>query len=445
MNRPSDIVVAGGGPAGCCAALGLQQLGYRVLLVATPRPWPSCEGFSTRALQGLRQAGLTSAATCVSAASPRRATWNGATNDANSEHLVLREALDLALLADVRNAGVEVMAGQLGSIQTTEGDGCQLQVRLASGGSAALACRFLLDARGRASSGGGNRLRGPESVSLIQLRQGPPGPASTYLCSLPSGWAWLAQTGGGLLFLQLTVSAEDRSLPPRSELDSWFSALIEPHQDILQRIAGTSPRGPVFARGSTSILRDELVTSAVLRIGDAAMAVDPLSGNGVFQALSSALAAPAVVNTLLQYPEDRPIAEAFYQRRVEHLFLRFARTGRDFYRLEQRWPEEHFWCQRRNWPDDEPSHSELSPRFLGLQTAPVLDGDRIRAAPVAITSDQPLGVWHVAGVRLAPLLEGLPDTVAARRALLADRLKHTVSEPQKAQLLCAWLQRYGFL
>ncbi|MDO8862661.1 hypothetical protein Q6D67_13200 [Haliea sp. E1-2-M8] len=445
MSRPSDIVVAGGGPAGCCAALGLQQMGYRVLLLATPRPWPSCEGFSARALQGLQQAGLNSAAACLGAASPRRATWNGTTNDANSEHLVLREALDQALLADVRSAGIEVITGQLGPTHALENGGSQLQVRLASGGSVARGCRFLIDARGRAAGGGGNRLRGPESVSLVQVRQGPPEPASSYLYSLPSGWAWLAQTGAGLLFLQLTVSAEAGSLPARSELDSWFNALIQPHHDITDRIVGTSPTGPVFARGSTSVLRNELVSGALLRVGDAAMAVDPLSGNGVFQALSSALAAPAVVNSLLQHPDDRSVAEAFYRQRVEHLFLRFARTGRDFYRLEQRWPQESFWRQRRNWPDDEPSHSDISPRFLGLQTGAVLDGDRIRAAPVAVTSDQPLGVWHVAGITLAPLLEGLPDTMDARHQLLLDRIKHTISQPQKAQLVQAWLQRYGLL
>ena len=94
----------------------------------------------------------------------------GASNDANSEHLVLREALDQALLSDVSSAGVEIVAGQLGSIQAPENGGCELQVRLASGGNTTLACSFLIDARGRAAGGGGNRLRGPESVSLVQVR-----------------------------------------------------------------------------------------------------------------------------------------------------------------------------------------------------------------------------------------------------------------------------------
>jgi hypothetical protein len=33
----------------------------------------------------------------------------------------------------------------------------------------------------------------------------------------------------------------------------------------------------------------------------------------------------------------------------------------------------------------------------------VVDRDRIRLAEVLVTADQPLGIWHVGGVELAPL------------------------------------------
>jgi len=42
--------------------------------------------------------------------------------------------------------------------------------------------------------------------------------------------------------------------------------------------------------------------------------VDPLSGNGIFQSLSSALVAPAVINTLLRQPDSADLARRFYQR-----------------------------------------------------------------------------------------------------------------------------------
>ena len=173
------------------------------------------------------------------------------------------------------------------------------------------------------------------------------------------------------------------------------------------------------------------------------MAVDPLSGNGIFQALSSALVAPPVINTLLQYPPDSQLAMEFYRDRVRHTFLRFARLGRDFYRLETRWPGNDFWRQRQLWPDDLPAHGDSAPQLLGLELRPVVAGDRICQRKVAVTSDQPLGIWHVGGVELAPLLELLPSAAAARRTTLAERTAAAgAGDANRQAMLEAWLRRY---
>ncbi len=129
------------------------------------------------------------------------------------------------------------------------------------------------------------------------------------------------------------------------------------------------------------------------------MAVDPLSGNGIFQSLSSALVAPAVVNTLLQRPAESELAVAFYRDRLHHLFHRFARTGRDFYRLESRWRGGGFWRARAGWPDLEPAHVQPD-RVIGTARRPVLNHGFIERAEVVLTEDQPLGIWRI-GDRLA--------------------------------------------
>jgi hypothetical protein len=176
------------------------------------------------------------------------------------------------------------------------------------------------------------------------------------------------------------------------------------------------------------------------------MAVDPLSGNGIFQSLSSALIAPAVINTLLQHPAERALAAQFYRERVHHTFFRFARMGRDFYRMESRWQASEFWRQRQAWPDDEPSHSAAAPAFVGVENRPVVAGGRIRLQPVAVTSDQPLGIWHVGGIELAPLLQDLPASTAQRRSTLATRLADTCAgDVNKHALLQSWLRRYALL
>ena len=443
----TDIIVAGGGPAGCTVAIGLRKLGYRVALVHAPRPWQTCEGISARTCEGLRNAGLLRALAVVPAASPRRAHWNGESNTANTEHLVPRQAFDAAALADAAAAGVELLPGRLRQVDDSTGADLCLHIEPPGGTATTLRCRFLVDARGRASAGTGDQqLRGPETVSLLQLRRGSPGATGSGVTSFADGWAWLAATADGLRFIQLTVTAADNRLPKRGELNRWFDHSLAQLPPLPGLELPGEPLGNVIARGSTSILQGELVTSHTLRTGDAAMAVDPLSGNGIFQSLSSALIAPAVINTLLQYPQERALAAQFYRNRVRHTFLRFARMGRDFYRMETRWPAAQFWLQRQAWPDQEPSHADTAPTLLGVESRPVVAGDRICARDVAVTSDQPLGVWHAGGVELAPLLRDLPDIPEQRRRLLASRLAAACGgDLTKQATLEAWLRRYRML
>lgn len=139
-------------------------------------------------------------------------------------------------------------------------------------------------------------------------------------------------------------------------------------------------------------------------MGDAAMAVDPLSGNGIFQSLSSALQAPVVINTLLRRPERAELACQFHQQRVEQLFLRFARIGRDFYGQEQERAGHSFWARRQSWPDAQPLHQAADRQAVRVERRPVLRDGLVEAAEVVVTPDQPLGVWHLQGVELAPVL-----------------------------------------
>jgi hypothetical protein len=70
------------------------------------------------------------------------------------------------------------------------------------------------------------------------------------------------------------------------------------------------------------------------------------------------LQAPVVINTLLQRPECAALAQRFHQERIEQLFLRFARIGRDFYAQEQSRATGAFWAARRTWPDAQPIHAQ---------------------------------------------------------------------------------------
>ena len=168
----TDIIVAGGGPAGCTVAVGLRKLGYRVALVHSPRPWQTWRGYIHAHPRGLDSgAGLFEAVATVPSASPRNVCWNGESSTANTEHLVLRQHFDAALLADAA-AGAELIPGRVRQLEdTAEGAPC-LHLDTPAANRKFCTAAFSWMPAAALPRDGTSQLRGPETVSLLQLRQG---------------------------------------------------------------------------------------------------------------------------------------------------------------------------------------------------------------------------------------------------------------------------------
>ncbi|MCY1281805.1 geranylgeranyl reductase family protein [compost metagenome] len=432
MNEPR-IVVLGAGPAGTAAALGLRRLGYRVCVVSDWRRFEAVEGVSQRVLDGLRHAGLTRALATAAAPSPRRVAWNGEDRVLNQECLLDRLRFDAALREDLRAAEVELIEARVRQVESSE-HGHRIVLETGE----VLEADFLVEARGRQAPLAGGRRRGPETLSLLTRWRQAPGPAASAVESLADGWSWMARLADGRCYWQLTLDAGNAGLPAKEQL-AGYCARRRAESALVRELFGSTelPPSELHARSSTAILFHEASGANWLRVGDSAMAVDPLSGNGIFQSLSSALQAPAVINTLLRHPERGELARRFHQQRVEQLFLRFARTGRDFYALEQRWAEQPFWRERRQWPDDAPMHAAANFSQVRVERAPVIRGDTIDEAEVVVTADQPLGIWHVQGIEVAPLVRALQG-----RAGLEEALRDLA--PAQQAMLRNWLLAQGY-
>ena len=399
------IVVIGSGPAGVASAIGLMQLGYRVTCISKPRRPGTIEGLSERAYQALVQLGLQQALESISEPLARAVMWNGVLSAANTERLIDRLNFDLALIEDLKRLGVDVIEDSVATL--TPGSG-GWRVTLGSGG--VVAADFLVDARGRRSSNSQKALsRGPESVSLGQFWELPstsnlaPG---VMVINLPSGWAWLTCDPDRRVYTQLSMSARSDALPPKGSEPTWIKESLAGVATEFEVIQESVPTGPATFRGCTPILQTGMVADTFIRVGDAAMAVDPLSGNGIFQALSSALTAPAVINTILSAPKSAELAKGFYQERLNHLFFRFSRVGRDFYREVESADQDDFWSGRQKWPDDQPAHYDRD-KVLGIETRPVINNGLIELQEVVITDNQPLGIWMVDGERAVDRLARL--------------------------------------
>src|SRR5262249_5376779 len=115
------------------------------------------------------------------------------------------------------------------------------------------------------------------------------------VAALEDGWCWFARTGDGAVALQFVGAASEH-----------LSA-----QQIAARFRSASAALPEF--GPIVPMLDSLVARAAVarhsrpsqgaghvRIGDAAVAMDPLSGNGVHEAVRSARVGVAAVNSYLR-------------------------------------------------------------------------------------------------------------------------------------------------
>ena len=441
MSDKQHIIIAGTGPAGTTTALGLAKLGYAITVLSVPRPYSACEGVSERVVTGLANAGIKLALNGIAAPSERNVNWNGSTSTANTERLLRRDVFDQALHDELIAAGVTVIAGKLIKAVQLESS-VSIEAKMDSGDSIHLHAVFFVEARGRsAPSGKQQRMRGPETVALLQHWQGEPCVAQSAAASFKDGWAWLAQFSDGSRYTQIIVAADAADFPKKSNLNDYFFQHLKQIPTAAPFYQNSEPKGKLIARSATAILSSDIISDRTIRIGDAALAVDPLSGNGIFQALSSALVAPVVINTLLQRPDHKTFTKQFYRERVHHAFMRFARMGRDFYQMESQWAEQPFWQQRQCWPDHKPTHERNKPNEVSIVSRPVVQGDFISLQEVVITPDQPLGVWHVEGIIVAPIVKNLQSKPLPKEEKLLSRLQDFgIEKPQQREILAAWIK-----
>jgi flavin-dependent dehydrogenase len=402
MDR--TLIVLGGGPAGVLSAILLARRGYEVSLLAADRPRPRIEGLSQRVVDVLAAQGLEHALGTVGPKAARQALWNGERGPRNVEFATERATFDAALLRDATANGVRCRTVRKVAIGGASPQAVAIET--AEKTSEELSARMIVEARGRSAPLPSARaVSGPPTTALVGAVAGAPASAGTSVESFADGWAWYV-ADGARAFLQIFVDSS-AGLPKRAELRTLFNACAGQLALAPEVMAAGRPEGPVATRNATPRLARTLMTDTMIRIGDAASAVDPLSGHGVFEALGSALAASAALHTLLATPENAALARRFYEERTRLGFERFARIGRDFYRMEARWADRPFWRRRAAWPDDVPAHAPPLSAPARIEPRPVVADGLVVERRVVVTPDQPRGIWQIDGVRLAELIDGL--------------------------------------
>ncbi|MEZ5932106.1 MAG: tryptophan 7-halogenase [Alphaproteobacteria bacterium] len=430
MSERYDII--GGGPAGCVAAKGLTAAGYRTALITRDRRPAVIEGLSARVIQAIRDLGFLSDDAVPEPPVAREASWQGLTSSTNREWLVDRQRLDHAFRRETAAAGVAMIDARIARIGRT-----QEAWTIAAADGRTWRAGFLIEARGRAA--GGRRLRGPSTTALSRPYRRLAPCARSAVAAWRRGWAWFATLGDGTGSLQLAFASP---LPKRDDLSAFWDQAIGEIDEANDWLHDAEPAAGLAVRHAETSRVEAVIAGGVIRIGDAALAMDPLAGHGVFEAVASATSALPVVRTILERPDHTDAATRFYQERIDQTFLRLARIGRDFYALERRWPDEPFWGERRSWPDQEPAHARPgapSPA-PAITTRPVVEDGFIAEREVIVTADHPRGVWQVDRVPIVDLLLMLRAGAPPDPDMLAEAFGRTPAEIETA---LGWLRFRG--
>lgn len=287
MRPEVDVVVLGAGPAGVAAAVSLKKLGHSVMLLGVSRN-TSVEGMSWRARALLAALGLERAVGSAHSPGKRGGTWAGVAIGTNGEYVIDRAEFDHALGLDALSHAVIARNEWVTAVER-DGPAWRAQTRCGE-----VRCRAVVDARGRRVRRALHR--GPSLIAIAQRLEGVRSdPAQTLIFPVPSGWCWLAADGKGSGTLQL-VTASVGLAATRAELAQLVLTCVP---EALEHCGAAVPVGLPTARAATARMTPPSCDEGYVHAGDASIACDPLSGQGLYESLRSARVAAAAIHTYL--------------------------------------------------------------------------------------------------------------------------------------------------
>lgn len=412
-----DVVVVGAGVAGSVVARRLAQPGVRIALVGGDSR-PGWEGISARAVEQL----LTEGVALPPPSAVRSGRWGGRRVQ-GIECLIERADLARRLRRLSGDAGAALYPR---GARTTRCLRDHWQIELSDGSR--LAGRWLIDARGRR----GAACSGPKLLSVSQaFTLAAAGDDGTHLEALDAGWCWWARSASRL-WLQVTARPRD------GHPAGWTQSAADAIPELSALLRGAVPAGDFVARPAHARLAAGSGHASLWRVGDAAFAHDPLSGQGVYQALRSAQLLATVLKAVLD-GSDVALAQRFVRERQRADFHDSVRVAGAFYRENE--ARGDFW--RNTAAEYERLAAQVTEQVAGapyVDRRPVLLDGSIVERDVVITAAHPRGVWQVAGVPLAALMSDAACASPSNLESTAHRLGKPLQSVRNALL---WLQQAG--
>jgi flavin-dependent dehydrogenase len=457
----ADVCVIGGGPAGSTFAVRMAQLGHQIHLIERKR-FPRRhlgESLSPGVMPLLMAADMHG--TVEAAGFPRvRNVWvkwadePRLREDPREEGLLVdRGEFDLRLLTRVRALGVRVH--QPARLLEQRWDGAKWRLTIdADGNQQHLDADFLADASGRRSvSPQLQTTTGASTLAIYGYWRGASLPAMPRIEAGQDAWYWGVPLPDGTYNTLVFVDPGWFRSAPGSNMSERFLRLIN-RSSLMQDCRDAELIAPAGAVDATPYLRTDCAAPNRIRLGDAALAIDPISSSGVQKAVQSALSGAIVANTLLRRPELADAALSFYRAQLSDASERHRRWAAGHYR-------EVSGCDRAFWrnrsvpieavePPPLPAYDarafsttpvQLSPELEFIRT-PCIHGDFVSLASALHHPRLANPLIFLGGRELAPLLERLPP---GKTPLQIAQFWSNHMPLESGMAIARWLVNHGLL
>jgi flavin-dependent dehydrogenase len=208
------------------------------------------------------------------------------------------------------------------------------------------AARFVIDATGRPASiaraAGARVVSSDRLTAFVCVLSSPPGDdPRTVIEAVEDGWWYTGALDRGMRIAAFLTDADVARELGVTERERWRECLVRTHH--LSRTNARVICGPMV-RAANSQHAEPVCGDGWLAAGDAAMALDPLSGQGIVASLRSGIFAGYAVGDRLTRGDEAALAR--YQRFVAVSLADYQGIWRRYYRQERRWPERAFWERR---------------------------------------------------------------------------------------------------
>jgi flavin-dependent dehydrogenase len=357
VARAWDAVVVGAGPAGAATALRLAAAGRSVVVVErsrfdrprvgetlAPAVQPLLRGLGVwdrfRALDPLPSWGTRSAW-----GEPAPAERSHLTNAYGCGWHVDRCAVDRMLADAAADAGAELRTGTTATGWRYDGSGWDV----ACADGAVLRGRVLVDATGRRAGAGralGARRVVFDRLVAVAARARRTATDGGYLLveAVADGWWYTAPVPGGDLVAMLMTDPDLCRRGGWATPEGW-AARLGAAPATTARVGGAAASAPgVHPAASHRLLRPG-DPRPWLAVGDAGLAVDPISGSGFLRALRTADSAATAVADLLDHPGDAARLLADHESARDRECTGYLTERARYYGVERRF-RTPFWARR---------------------------------------------------------------------------------------------------